>query len=124
MKETLKEKYDRTKMWYDAAARLLVGRTIETIGWEEFDDEYNPTTGFCFVTDKGDAFFISQDDEGNGPGAIHVGFTEKRKDELKDMKHYIDILPVGVASTDEYRKMWKEMNHIELQEHEKIKEES
>lgn len=124
MKETLKEKYDRTKMWYDAAKKLLVGRTITSVGWEEFDDEYNPITGLCFMTDKGDAFFISQDDEGNGPGAIHVGFTEERRKELNDMKHYIDILPVGVASTDEYRTMLKEMNHIELQEHEKPKEES
>lgn len=110
MKETLKEKYDRTKMWYKAAEKLLVGRTITSVGWEEFDDEYNPTTGLCFMTDKGDAFYISQDDEGNGPGAIHVGFTEERRKELNDMKHYIDILPVGVASTDEYRTMWKQIN--------------
>lgn len=112
MSETLEEKYNRTRNWYNAAKTLLVGRTITNIGWQEFDDEEYPVTGIVFTTDKGDAFYISQDDEGNGPGAIHVGFTEKRRKELKDMEHYIDILPVGVASVDEYREMWKEMHHL------------
>ena len=40
MKETLKEKYDRTKMWYDSARKLLEGRTIENVWWQECDEDY------------------------------------------------------------------------------------
>ena len=67
MKETLKEKYKRTKMWYDSATKLLVNRTIERVWWQEWDEEYpEEGTGLVFETDKGDVFFVGMDDDGNG----------------------------------------------------------
>ena len=37
MSETLKEKYERTKYWYDVAKELLEGRKIEHVWWQEWD---------------------------------------------------------------------------------------
>ena len=113
MKETLKEKYDRTKMWYDAARVLLEGRTIENVWWQEWDEEYpEEGTGLVFVTDKGDVFFVGMDDEGNGPGALHIGTSKERKKELQKKKAYVGCLPVGVESNSSYREMWLRMHGL------------
>ena len=112
-KETLKEKYDRTKMWYDSATKLLVNRTIERVWWQEWDEEYpEEGTGLVFETDKGDVFFIGMDDEGNGPGALHIGMDDKRRAKLRKEGLCVSCLPVGVESSKSYRDMWEEINGI------------
>ena len=113
MKETLKEKYNRTKMWYDSATKLLVNRTIERVWWQEWDEEYpEEGTGLVFETDKGDAFFIGMDDEGNGPGALHVGMSDERREEFKKAKLCASCLPVGVESSKSYKEMWLAINGL------------
>tara|TARA_R100000742_G_C4233006_1_gene54195 strand:+ start:98 stop:496 length:399 start_codon:yes stop_codon:yes gene_type:complete len=113
MKENLKEKYDRTKMWYDSATKLLVNRTIERVWWQEWDEEYpGEGTGLVFETDKGDAFFIGMDDEGNGPGALHVGMSDERREEFKKAKLCASCLPVGVESSKSYKEMWLAINGL------------
>jgi len=113
MKENLKEKYDRTKMWYDSATKLLVNRTIERVWWQEWDEEYpGEGTGLVFETDKGDAFYIGMDDEGNGPGALHVGMSDERREEFKKAKLYPSCLPVGVESIKSYKEMWLAINGL------------
>ena len=113
MKETLKEKYKRTKMWYDAAKELLEGRTIEHVWWQNWDEEYpDEGTGLVFATDKGDVFFVGMDDEGNGPGALHIGTSKERKKELQKKKAYVGCLPVGVESNKSYIKLHKEIHGV------------
>jgi len=113
MNETLKEKYNRTKMWYKSAEKLLKGRTIEMVWWGEWDEEYpEEGTGLIFTTDKGDAFFVGMDDEGNGPGALHVGMDKKRKEQFKKEGLCASCLPVGVESNISYRRMWLELNGL------------
>lgn len=110
MKETLEKKYKRTKMWYDSATKLLVNRTIERVWWQEWDEDYpDEGTGFCFQTDKGDVFFVGMDDEGNGPGALHTGMDEKRREEFRKEKLCSSCLPVGVESSKSYKEMWKKL---------------
>ena len=132
MKETLKEKYDRTKMWYDSARKLLEGRTIENVWWQEWDEDYpEEGTGLVFSTDKGDVFFVGMDDEGNGPGALHTGMSDERRAKLKKEGLCVSCLPVGVESNSSYKEMWlrihglkhglnsqswDEANHTELTE--------
>ena len=61
-------------------AEITYGRTIENVWWQEWDEQYpEEGTGLVFITDKGDAFFVGMDDEGNGPGALHIGMDEKRE---------------------------------------------
>jgi len=113
VKETLEKKYKRTKMWYDSATKLLVNRTIERVWWQEWDEEYpEEGTGLVFETDKGDVFFIGMDDEGNGPGALHIGMDEKRREKLRKEGLCVSCLPVGVESSKSYRDMWEEINGI------------
>ena len=113
MKETLKEKYDRTKMWYSSAQKLLVDRTIERVWWQEWDEDFpDEGTGFCFQTDKGDVFFVGMDDEGNGPGALHVGMSDERREEFKKDKLCASCLPVGVESHSSYKEMWLRMHGL------------
>ena len=113
MKETLKEKYNRTKMWYDAAKELLEGRTIEAVWWQEWDEEYpDEGTGLVFATDKYDVFFVGQDDEGNGPGALHIATSIEREKELKKKKANVGCLPVGVESNKSYIKLHKEIHGV------------
>lgn len=113
MKETLKEKYDRTKMWYDSATKLLVNRTIERVWWQEWDDMYpEEGTGLCFQTDKGDVFFVGMDDEGNGPGALHIGMSDERREKFKKNELCASCLPVGVESSSSYRDMWEELHGL------------
>ena len=113
MSETIKEKYDRTKMWYDSAQKLLMGRTIENVWWQEWDEDYpEEGTGLVFVTDKGDAFFVGMDDEGNGPGSLHVGMSNERRKEFKKDGLCTSCLPVGVESNSSYKKMWEELHGL------------
>jgi hypothetical protein len=113
VKESLKEKYNRTKMWYDSATKLLVNRTIERVWWQEWDEEYpEEGTGLVFETDKGDVFFIGMDDEGNGPGALHIGMDEKRRAKLRKEGLCVSCLPVGVESSKSYKDMWEEIRGI------------
>ena len=113
MSETIKEKYDRTKMWYDSAQKLLMGRTIENVWWQEWDEDYpGEGTGLVFVTDKGDAFFVGMDDEGNGPGSLHVGMSNERRKEFKKDGLCASCLPVGVESNSSYKKMWEELHGL------------
>jgi hypothetical protein len=52
------------------------------------------------------------DDEGNGPGALHVGMSDERREEFKKDKLCASCLPVGVESHSSYRDMWLEINHL------------
>ena len=117
MSETLKEKYERTKYWYDVAKELLEGRKIEHVWWQEWDDEYpEEGTGLVFLTDNDDIFFVGRDDEGNGPGALHVVTNpDNVENRTAGSKNYPNVLPVGVESGREYSKMklkmaWDEEN--------------
>ena len=113
MSEKLKEKYDRTKMWYDSAQKLLMGRTIENVWWQEWDEDYpDEGTGLVFSTDKGDVFFVGMDDEGNGPGSLHVGMSDERREEFKKDGLCASCLPVGVESNSSYREMWLELHGL------------
>ena len=85
---------DRENRWYRELERLLLNKKIIDVKWEEWDDtEDYSGTGITFITDNGIKFFLSQDDEGNGPGALH--WTSKDDD---------GILPVGVMAYDELLK--------------------
>ena len=113
MKETLEKKYKRTKMWYDSAKRLLEGRTIENVWWQEWDEDYpEEGTGLVFSTDKGDVFFVGMDDEGNGPGALHVGMSDERRKKFKKAELCASCLPVGVESNSSYREMWLKLHGL------------
>ena len=114
MSETLKEKYNRTKMWYNSAQKLLMDRTIVNVWWQEWDEDYpDEGTGLVFSTDKGDVFFVGMDDEGNGPGSLHVGMSDERREEFKKDGLCASCLPVGVESNSSYRNMWLEINHLD-----------
>jgi hypothetical protein len=114
MAETLKEKYNRTKTWYDSAKKLLQGRTIERVWWQEWDEDYPEEggTGLVFSTDNGDVFYVGSDDEGNGPGALHIGMSEKRREQFRKEGLMQYCLPVGVESNKSYRDMWKKLNGL------------
>jgi hypothetical protein len=113
MAETLKEKYNRTKTWYDSAKKLLEGRTIEHVWWEKWDKDYpEEGTGLVFSTDNGDVFYVGSDDEGNGPGALHIGMSEKRRKQFKENKLCSYVLPVGVEDNESYISMWRELNGV------------
>jgi uncharacterized protein Smg (DUF494 family) len=64
-----------TKKWESEAKRLLEGRTIKGVRYltiEEQDEMYWHRRGLVLFLDNGDQVIVSQDDEGNGPGALHV----------------------------------------------------
>jgi hypothetical protein len=110
VKESLQKKYDRTKMWYQSAQMLLKNRTITDVWWQEWDRDYpEEGTGLCFQTDEGDTFFIGMDDEGNGPGALHVGMTDARRKGFKKAGLCSHVLPVGVESNDSFIDLYKQV---------------
>tara|TARA_X000000368_G_scaffold364361_1_gene310004 strand:- start:380 stop:730 length:351 start_codon:yes stop_codon:yes gene_type:complete len=110
VKETVQEKYDRTKMWYQSAQVLLKNRTITDVWWQEWDRDYpEEGTGLCFQTDEGDTFFIGMDDEGNGPGALHIGMTDKRRKGFKKAGLCSHVLPVGVESNDSFIDLYNQV---------------
>jgi len=107
MSKISKEQMQRTEAWHKKAFALLQGQKIETILWKQWDED--TTTGLVLVLDSGTALFISEDDEGNGPGAIH--WSTGRANTLKVdiggnetvMVEPHGILPVGVMETARWR---------------------
>jgi hypothetical protein len=107
MSKISKEQMQRTEAWHKKAFALLQGQKIETILWKQWDEDN--TTGLVLVLDSGTALFIAEDDEGNGPGAIH--WSTGRANTLKVdiggnetvMVEPHGILPVGVMETARWR---------------------
>jgi len=107
MSKISKKEMQRTEAWHKKAFALLQGQKIETILWKQWDEDN--TTGLVLVLDSGTALFISEDDEGNGPGAIH--WSTGRANTLKVdiggnetvMVEPHGILPVGVMETARWR---------------------
>lgn len=62
--EKLREK------WSANAKKLLVGRRIEQARY--VPDEGNRSATLQLILDDGTEVFVQSDDEGNGPGALHV----------------------------------------------------
>jgi len=109
--EDIKKIMQRTEDWHKKAFALLQGQKIEHVLWRKWDED--STTGLVLILDSGTALFISQDDEGNGPGAIYWS-TLREKSMQVDIGNgesvFIEpngILPVGVMETAEWRQ--KEM---------------
>ena len=107
MSEISKKEMQRTEAWHKKAFALLQGQKIETILWRQWDED--STTGLVLVLDSGTALFISEDDEGNGPGAIYWStgraksmLVEISKNETVMIEPH-GILPVGVMETAEWR---------------------
>ncbi len=102
-----KEKMQRTEAWHKKAFALLQGQKIETILWKQWDEDNE--SGLVLILDSGTALFISQDDEGNGPGAIHwsTGRANSLKVEISGNETVMiephGILPVGVMETARWR---------------------
>ena len=107
MSKISKEQMQRTEAWHKKAFALLQGQKIETILWKQWDED--STTGLVLVLDSGTALFISEDDEGNGPGAIHwsTGRAESVSVEIGGNKTVMvephGVLPVGVMETAQWR---------------------
>jgi len=107
MSKISKKEMQRTEAWHKKAFALLQGQKIETILWKEWDEDN--TTGLVLILDSGTALFISQDDEGNGPGAIHwsTGKANTLKVEISANETVMiephGILPVGVMETAAWR---------------------
>ena len=63
------------KYWNEFATKRLVGRTIVKAVYEDvFGDG---VLGITFTLDDGTVVIASQDDEGNGPGALFLEGKEK-----------------------------------------------
>jgi len=107
MSKISKKEMQRTEAWHKKAFALLQGQKIETILWKEWDEDN--TTGLVLILDSGTALFISEDDEGNGPGAIHwsTGRANTLKVEIGGSETVMvephGILPVGVMETARWR---------------------
>ena len=105
--EDIKKTMQRTEGWHKKAFALLQGQKIEHVLWKKWDEDN--TTGLVLVLDSGVAIFVSMDDEGNGPGALHWN-TGRQKSMEVDIGNgesvFIEpdgILPVGVMETAEWR---------------------
>lgn len=64
---------DYTHMWTARAQKLLNGRTIRTVTYltsDEVSDMGWYGRSLAIELDNGVVLFASQDDEGNGPGAL------------------------------------------------------
>lgn len=76
---------DQTKQWNTHASKLLVGRTIKAVSYmlpAEVESHGWEGRALMIELDNGLVIYPSQDDEGNGPGAL---FTSDDK---------ISVLPV------------------------------
>jgi len=105
--EDIKKTMQRTEAWHKKAFALLQGQKIEHILWKQWDKDN--TTGLVLILNSGVAIFVSMDDEGNGPGALHWN-TGREKSMQVDIGNgesvFIEpdgILPVGVMETAEWR---------------------
>jgi len=86
---------DRENSWYKEAQDLLLNKKIVDVKWCNWDDEEYSTTGLVFTTSNDVIFFLSSDDEGNDPGALHWSSRNK----INGKKY--GILPVGVMDASE-----------------------
>lgn len=62
-----------TKSWAEQAANVLLGKTIVKVRYitaNEMRDLYWDRSGVVFELNDGTIVYPSQDDEGNGPGAL------------------------------------------------------
>lgn len=76
--------------WHKKAEELLVGKTITAAEWVLWDcDDPDSGTGLRIETDD-NVFWLSQDDEGNGPGAMHYVYKDESKGNISG------CLPVNV----------------------------
>ena len=107
MSKISKEKMERTEGWHKKAFALLQGQKIETILWKQWDEDN--TTGLVLVLDSGTALFIAEDDEGNGPGAIHWSTGRAKSMDVEISRNETvmvephGVLPVGVMETARWR---------------------
>jgi len=93
-------KLQSTKNWYKYAEDLLLNKKIVKVHWSDWSEEEWTQTGLVFVTEDNTAFFLSSDDEGNNPGALHwTSSTRKTKDKTTH-----GIIPVGVMNNNAYYK--------------------
>jgi hypothetical protein len=93
-KKMNKNEYKKNKIWYSEAESLLLNKKIVAIAWQKWDNEdVDSATGLVFTTDDDTTFFISCDDEGNEPGALHW-VNDKRKNRW-------GILPTDVADVND-----------------------
>ena len=68
------------KYWNEFATKRLVGRTIVKAVYEDvFGDG---VLGITFTLDDGTVVIASQDDEGNGPGALFLESSEGKSSGL------------------------------------------
>ena len=112
MKETLKEKVERTIQWMELADKLLKGKVIERATWEYWyadpDDREEwgvHSTGLVLhlkdvKTEKISYCYVSQDDEQNGPGALVLQY-EKGNGKQKHMEQ--KTLPINVEAIEEHQ---------------------
>ena len=101
-KKKVSEMIDLNESWYLQAEKLLLNKKIISVKWHRWDDEeflndedYRGT-GLVFITDDDTAFFLSSDDEGNDPGALHWSSAK----EIDGRKY--GVLPVGVSDYEEH----------------------
>ena len=73
---------DLENSWYKKAQKLLLNKKIIDVKWCNWDDEDYSTTGLVFTTNNDVSFFLSSDDKGNEPGALH--WTSKDKIDGRD----------------------------------------
>tara|TARA_R100000742_G_C4270052_1_gene88679 strand:- start:1011 stop:1376 length:366 start_codon:yes stop_codon:yes gene_type:complete len=109
-KKLTKKEMEMAQYWHRKAFALLVNQKISTVLWREWD-EYEKETGLVIVLDNGVALFISSDDEGNSPGAIHWNtggdkplFIPISTGSMKIKIEPHGILPTGVTETALWRK--------------------
>jgi len=77
--------------WHKKAEELLKGQKILDVKWQEWDpDDRDCGSGLIFETEN-NVFFVGQDDEGNGPGALHYIYKEAETCNITG-----GVLPVNV----------------------------
>tara|TARA_X000001382_G_C3027424_1_gene133618 strand:- start:106 stop:453 length:348 start_codon:yes stop_codon:yes gene_type:complete len=86
---------DRENSWYKEAQDLLLNKKIVSVKWCNWDDDEHTQTGLVFKTSDNVMFYLSSDDEGNNPGALHWSSNKK----VNGRNH--GILPVGVMDCNE-----------------------
>lgn len=95
-----KEILKREQYWYDYAKDMLFGKKIINVGWQQWDpDDDDSQTGLVFTTEDNIAFFLSSDDEGNNPGALH--WSSNQPTGPQNATH--GILPVGVIDIIQFQ---------------------
>ena len=96
-----KDDIDREKYWYKYAEEMLLNKKIISVVWQQWDpDDEDSQTGLVFETEDNVAFFLSSDDEGNDPGALHWSSIKP----IGPHKDTNGILPVGIMAYSKYLK--------------------